>query len=154
MRGKAAIKEDIGVAIAGIGSPAYESVDTWAGSKVIAYIAGGVAGDILVGQMEFWDSSSDKWVSTPPTLPLDSDIGFRVPVVNTGGYKQHMKLRANVARPGKTSGVDIEVRHPLNPGETRFFEFGTDFFGVYNFPSGSEVGDYTVVELILYADIY
>jgi len=140
--------------LARIGSPDYENVDTWVGNKVIAHIAGGVAGDILVEQMEFWDSSSSRWVSTPPTLPLDSDIGFRVPVVNTGGYKQHMKLRANVARPGRTSGVDIEVYHPLDSGEKKLFEFGTDFFGVYNFPSGSELGDYTITKLKLYAEIY
>lgn len=136
------------------GSPDYSRVYEWEGTKVIATIEAGVEGEIFVGEMEFWDSIGAEWVSSPPTLPVDSDMGFRVPVRNTGSYKQHMKLRAEVARPGKTYGVDIEVYHSVEAGETELFEFGTDFPGVYNFPSGEEEGSYTVVSLILYADVY
>jgi len=139
-----------------IASPAYSRVDEWTGTEVIARIEAGVGlgGIIHLEDIEFWNSVNETWVSSPPLLPVGSDIGFRVPVENPGDVKQHMKLRVEVCRPGRISGVTPELYHALNAGETRIFEFGTDFFGVYNFPAGDEEGEYTIVELILYADVY
>lgn len=137
-----------------IASPGYIGIDEWGGVEVIATITGGVSGEILIDDIEFWDSTNARWVSSPPTLLIGSDIGFRVPVKNTSSSKSHMKLRVEVCRPGRTSGVTPEVYHSLDPGETMDFEFGTDFPNVYNFPSGDEEGDYTIIELILYADVY
>jgi len=133
---------------------AYSSVDEWAGTEVIARIEAGVGGIIYIDDIEFWDSADGIWVSSPPLLPAGSDIGFRVPVENTSGVKIHAKLRAEVCRPGATSGVTPELHKVLEAGETVNFEMGTDFFGVYNFPAGNDVGEYTIVELILYADVY
>lgn len=131
----------------------YERVAEWTGRGVVAIIeaGAGLAGDILIDELEFWDDVNGEWVDSPPTLPLDADIGIRVPIKNTGSARQHMRLKAKLEKPSGLSGGTFYVYHPLDPSEIRDFEFTED---VANWPSGDQEGDWLLLYLYLDADIY
>lgn len=112
------------------------------------------SGEILLDQMEFWDSVAEEWIPYPPSLPLGADIGFRVPIRNTSTVKQHMRLRAYVIRPDGKGG-DAHIHTTVDAGQTKICDFRRDAYPpVYNFPQGNKVGDWAVSELKLDADIY
>jgi len=102
MRGKS-IWEDMGVA--GIGSPTFEKVDTWAGNLVIAHVAApALSGDIQEDKIRFWNDLLGQYVMSPPEVPLGSKIGFCVTVVNTSAVKVYTSMYSWIRRPTGSSG--------------------------------------------------
>lgn len=96
--------EGIGIPIVGIGSPAFEVVDTWTGSKVIARVvaAPGLSGYIRGETIRFWDDLLGEYVMSPPEVPLGSMIGFSVAVENTSPVTVYTSMYSWVRYPGES----------------------------------------------------
>lgn len=145
MRGKSTIMESIGVAIASIGSPAFEEVDTWEGDVVIARIAAPALSGYIRGEtIRFWNDLLGEYVMSPPSVPLGSMIGFSVAVVNTSPVTVYTSMYSWVRYPGGSRSKHYaDVTKLISPSGGAILET------TFTAPALYGAGDYTLEEIYL-----
>lgn len=91
--------------IARVGSPAYEPVDSWADSEIIARVLAPppLVGEIWIPIVSYWDDVSGKWIASrlypPPEVLIGSMIGFRSSVWNGSDVTVNASLYSWVRYP-------------------------------------------------------